>query len=377
MKAVAVRFLLLADDTIEYPVSCFTHVCRFPNYFILMSCSSGCQLLDELSRTSSAVEEYIAIRALLQSHPHVSELTKFENWHCVAQCCSVLLKCNSEKENEIVTFIRHQLTSHPVSCDRHCLCEIFHLITRLQLTDDLFVVYDALLPHCSGSKRCFLLPCITILADAVNSFGDDQSKLLLLDRIQSLRQFLPEAAVNFVGEKTTKPGPKSCEHRAYACACLKIIVAIDSKDSEWKKQQLFILSQSLVNGIETEKISNVMNRLVEVCDDDDEKLIFATKCMMKILHDLSDDAAVHDLIHRFMSSICFDHKVLMDWMMSDADTSVELLSLLVSYLKMDCSAISDQVRQVLIQLRISVQKLAQKNVFPYNADPLLRLMRDL
>lgn len=345
----------------------------------LRTASSPVSMADSLLRLSKAtspIEEYLAKQTLVKENVSLNLLLDYTGWHCLAQCCSVLIQLCAGNENDIKTWMIQNSTHPTPACHRHCDCHIFMLMSRLEVDGNLFVVYDALLPACPKSKPCFVIPCITILSAAVHPAIPRQQLTLVLERLQSLQPYLPQFAFNFVGETSDVSSHHTPQLRSYALTYLKVI-ATETTDMVWKRQQLFNLNDMISNTMRRETKPNLVNGLIEVFEDDDGKLLSATKCMMGIVRDLSDAAAAHDLLHELMRVIRNDHNVLLDWMTSDEETSVEVLTLLLAYLKWERSGMSESVRRVLVQLRGSVQRLVDGKVFPYNAEPLLRRMRDL
>ena len=336
--------------------------------------SSAPDSLLQLSAATTPVHEYLAKRSILQRNIPVTVLLEFTDWHCMAQCCSVLSNY-VENEAEIKMWLVRNITTMSIACNRHCACQIFKLISLLESDSDVFVAYDALLSVCPKNRLCFVIPCLRILDASVNSAAPHQQLIKTMERLQNLSNILPQFADNFVGQIIPTGSRYSPQLRSYVLISLKI-VASEQTDFAWKRQQLFNLNDMISNALRTDSISDLVRGLIEVFEDDDGKLILATKCMMDILLDLSDASAAHDLFNEFLKVIRYDHSVLVDWMTSD-ETSVEVLRLLMAYMKCEKSGMREPVRHLLLQVQSVVQRLTDAKMFPYNALPLLRRMRSL
>lgn len=334
-----------------------------------------------LSTATSPIQEYIAKKTLLrQENLSITSLLEYDDWHCVSQCCSVLSHLCVGNESKISSWLMNVQQNLSLTCSRHCSCQIFKLISLFSMNNNLLILYDTLLPCCPRNRHCFVIPCLTMLNSSITSSTSHEQLTQIIDRLQHLRQFLPQDKENFIGQIIpTDSSYCSPQVGFYALTCLKVI-ALEGTNMEWKRKQFFNLNDMIFNENKTDSASDLIKlvvRLVQVFEDDDGKLILATKCIMEIVWDISDcPLAAHQLFEEFLRVIRYDQSVLMDWMTSE-ETSVEMLSLLLMYVKGESSGMSDSVRHVLRELRTGVQRLAERKVFPYNVWPLLRRMRSL
>ena len=83
----------------------------------------------------------------------------------------------------------------------------------------------------------------------------------------------------------------------------------------------------------------------------------------------------------FLECVYHDHDVLLDLLVSN---ETHFLLYLLRYLKfvrrswhqfaIQCGRQTDRVMTVMIRLRIAIDRLVSKNLFPYNITPILRLL---
>ena len=137
------------------------------------------------------------------------------------------------------------------------------------------------------------------------------------------------------------------------------------------KDRLNIVSQ-LVRNKCPKFIEN--NWIVKLFIEEDEQLLSAVYCLIR----LGDNQMSHFIINAFIESIDFDSSVLLD-MLCDEQTATLLLKILLIFLKLsDISTnISINIKNVLLELRDKMQRLTAKQLFPYNVNPLMKLLNKL
>ena len=221
---------------------------------------------------------------------------------------------------------------------------------------------------------CCLVPFFSIIYSYVDSLKEASYLKQTSDDIWCLQSALPEYACNLVGEPI--PDQRcSPEVRWFILISLKLIDLTQDEKSE-NLQRIF----NFVNTIMSERKTatnecNTPKMTMKMFEEEDGKLIAATSYMARIFSDMKDEAKVHILMQEFMSIIGFDHNVLLDWLTSDEETSTELLRLLIFYLKLDSSQIHDPVKRVFAELQHRIYRLTEKKLFPFDADPLMKLLR--
>lgn len=338
-------------------------------------------LLTRLSQAQTPLQEYHAKRDILKQHVPLSEVLLFRDWHCLPQACSVLRPMlTHDADSDIRSWLVNpsHFAGNDCPSNVHCGCHTVSLMTQLPMDEKLLALFDQLMTSSSSciKKECFLTSCLLIVHKSVDSSDpSDQERKQMMQRLNRLWQLLPRIGSNFVGEVVPN-SVSSCVR--WLIVTFLTIVASDSSDESWRRQQLFNLRHMIAEAAgNSETGDNATKQIIQVFGEEDVKLISVTKIMICILRDLSESTAAQEVFQEFANAIHLDHKVLVDWMMSEEETAVQLLSLLLTYLKLPNDGISESVRMMLVQLRDSWLRLRSKGLAPYEAEPLMRLMRSL
>ncbi|XP_076053226.1 protein lines homolog [Oratosquilla oratoria] len=137
--------------------------------------------------------------------------------------------------------------------------------------------------------------------------------------------------------------------------------------------------------------ARVAEWMVKLFEDQDDWLVESMVCGLDICTGLGLRIRQHPEFHAcvnphttfmvFLDTICHDHDVLLDLLVSN-ETS--FLLYLLRYLKFirrnweeftsHCGRRLDEVMTVLIRLRYAIDRLVSKNLFPYNISPVLKLL---
>lgn len=308
------------------------------------------------------------------------QLLSWKGWHCRPQACAVirLVLTDDQKPLLVSWFVSNamQLDSYCKS-ERHCCCHTVRLMSCLQMNSQLLHVFDELLSASCTAPRtdCFLIPCIKTVYDLVTRNDLIQDIESNMQRLLRLRSSLPRNGSNFVGEADGSTFSSSV--RWFILTFVKMLAA-ETKDKSWCQAQLVYLRDMIAQtGGDSDTENLVTKQMVRVFREDDVKLISVTKSMICILREVSGMGTADEMFAELADAIHCDHSVLVDWLTSDDETAVELLSLLLTYLKLPNDGISHSVRNMLIQLRDTCVRLTAKRLIPYNSEPLLRLMRKL
>lgn len=347
-----------------------------------MSHESTSRLLIQLSTAQTPLEEYLVTQNIMKMKQCVGQLVLWKGWHCQPQATSVigpmLTGDHSDELALVVSWFNknsNQLDPHCKS-ERHCSCHTVSLLSALPMDNELLSGFDHLLSvSCVPRRECFHTACLIAMHDMMIGTNVMQDREQSMRRLLKLRTSLPRNGSNFVGEANASTSSPSV--RWFILTLLKI-VATETKDKSWCDSQLVYLRDMIaeITG-DSETKNQFTKQIIRVFGDEDVKLISVTKSMICIMRDISDVSAADDMFKELAEAIHYDHSVLVDWLTSDDETAVQLLSLLVTYLKLPNDGMSQSVRNLLIQLRETCVRLTARNLIPYNSEPLLRLMRKL
>ncbi|KAL1457534.1 hypothetical protein WDU94_007752 [Cyamophila willieti] len=130
--------------------------------------------------------------------------------------------------------------------------------------------------------------------------------------------------------------------------------------------------------------------VVQLLSDQDDALIEGMVCCMDVTVGLYRDSASPELVRvlnpsltfiQFLRTVSHDTDVLLDLLVSNETCFLLYLLRLLKYVRRNwsefvttCGRDLDDVMSVLIRLRFSIDRLVSKDLFPYNINPVLRLL---
>lgn len=131
--------------------------------------------------------------------------------------------------------------------------------------------------------------------------------------------------------------------------------------------------------------------IVQLYSDQDDALIESMVCCLDVTTGLCyNDTVVSDLSRmlnptvsfvQFLHAVSFDFDVLLDFLVSNETCFLLYLLRFLKYISrnweeffLTCAREIDETMSVLIRLRIAIERLVSKDLFPYNINPVLRLL---
>ncbi|XP_037073150.1 protein lines-like [Pollicipes pollicipes] len=127
-----------------------------------------------------------------------------------------------------------------------------------------------------------------------------------------------------------------------------------------------------------------------LCDQDDY-LVEAMVCLLDLCGGLADRVRVqpdferaidaHRSFVQFLSTVRRDHDLLLDFLISNETCFLLYLLRYLKYVRrhwdrftLACAGKLEEVMTVLIRLRMSLERLVARDLFPYNVAPILKLL---
>lgn len=182
--------------------------------------------------------------------------------------------------------------------------------------------------------------------------------------------------------------------RCYILLVLKILSIQDSDKQECYKflfNHLNLL-KSRIENIDLQNENFPIKWLIEIFITEDSELfemfnhILLLYSTTKINDHNESEFLIHKLFEHFITkSIYNDSSVILDMLLTDQETASIVLQFLIAYLRIlsfhrkqfPLLQLFSSIVQMFKELEQKIQKLNQKNLFPYNPKPLLRLLNNI
>jgi hypothetical protein len=155
-----------------------------------------------------------------------------------------------------------------------------------------------------------------------------------------------------------------------------LALAIQQQVDYTTKQDNNLLSiESIVKSkLKSSRFDKQWQWLITLFVDEDALLLSSVLIVAQILSGIHDHQAIQELMAAFFEAIHHDVNVLIDWLCSDDETATLLLRLLMYCLKIDEVTYTDDVKRTLSELNNKISSLTSKGLFPYNVNPLIKLL---
>lgn len=374
----------LISEIISLPLT--DQVKLFTNTFETLQEGKESDLLEEVAsiHASDSIDKSIEWMALKTLISHQDKLINTllsdyngNQWHCVHQYANFLLKCHeSEKSPNILENSLKSFPDFSKECPRHCSCVTIKLITVLisenLITDKL--ISDALvnyLVRIEPTKKCVSNSRLNFLTKVLDQDFGANSFIIEKFFHQNLELLMPSSVTNEL-LFSTPMNELLCNSTNVNLTFLLIkIIAISQHSPEKKLINLNLIKKAL---IDDEMI------ITKLLIEDDERLINVCYFLIKIYAE--EESACKDklisVMDIFVSKIIHnDASVLIDWLISDEETCIPLMKMLIMFLKVN--GVKDLMTESInATFRSLLDKLSgMKTSLPFNVNPLIRLLRNV
>lgn len=297
-------------------------------------------------------------------------------WHCVHQYANFLIKCHeSEKSPSILGNSLKSFPDFSKECPRHCSCVTIKLITTLisenlineKLISDTLINY---LVRIEPTKKCVSNSRLNFLTKVLDQDFGANSFIIEKFFHQNLELLVPSSVTNELLFSTPMNEPLSNSTNANLTFLLIKIIAISQHSPEKKLINLNLIKKGLIDD----------EMITKLLIEDDEKLINVCYFLIKIYAE--EGSACKDklisVMDIFISKIIHnDASVLIDWLISDEETCIPLMKMLIMFLKVN--GVKDRLTESInATFRSLLDKLTgMKTSLPFNVNPLIRLLRNV
>lgn len=358
----------------------------FTNTFKTLQEGEESDLLQEAAsiHASDSIDKYIEWMALKTLISHQDRLinTPLSNynenqWHCVHQYANFLMKCHeSEKSPNILGNSLKSFPDFSKECPRHCSCVTIKLITTLiseklineKLISDTLINY---LVRIEPTKKCVSNSRLNFLIKVLDQDFGANSFIIENFLHQNLELLVPSSVTNELLFSTPMNEPLSNSTNANLTFLLIKIIAISQHSPEKKLINLNLIKKALIDD------ETIITKLLI---EDDEKLINVCYFLIKIYAEVGNRCKekLISVMDIFISKIIHnDASVLIDWLISDEETSIPLMKMLIMFLKVN--GVKDRMTESInATFRSLLDKLTgMKTSLPFNVNPLIRLLRNV
>lgn len=348
------------------------------------------QLLQLHSTASNRHVECFSSRILVKCNQNylVCDLQK---WHCLSQYCFYHKEYygshdpSAEVMLKLYVMIERKMKSYDGEhdiCSNHCFCSVYQLLWKIEKYHPIDSKLLEGLTKIEG-KRCCMFYQLEVY-DAICSHDHlttDAQNIIwskIMTEFQSA-EFIP-----------TTPGFTSSDEKSpYDIIILRKFVLILLKIMKFKRDQDENWFRECMTRIETVVTSclNIGSEseewIIQLFLDEDCKLLSACHSMIIISSELMHDVErCHSLMQSLFVSISSrgSSELLLDWLTTDDETSINSLQLLLSYMKLHegiHDGMKDETKNVLIELNEKIVTLSSRDLFPFRAEPLLKHLRKL
>ena len=305
------------------------------------------------------------------------------NWHCSNELAAYLLQLlefNRFFLPEISEWIESAEYVATCSSMSHCLCDTLKLCKTLvenecPMTSELLSKLTELISL--DSAKCIVSTYLDLLinisdrlehVDAIESWVQNYLCAKLFN-VQVL------STVSFVHISDT-----SIFRKYILTSLLTLKTSAKRHGSEERmddvRLRLATLERSVQESLGDEAADGCP--FVKLFIEHDAMLLTSSICLQDIYVAIGLELESHKFLNSLLRAIQFDEDVLIDWLLSDQDTAVLTLELLVKYLKLagneNQPCLHDETRTVLSKLYQKLLKKIGRNLFPYNVKPLMKLL---
>ena len=351
-------------------------------------------LLQELTllHSSDGIDkgiEFLALKVLISRHEYLTVMSlqtySSEKWHCAHQWANFVKKCQDLDESFVASkFVSNEVArilieNCNVECQRHCPCASIRLVTTIlgMLVDgqEDAINFD-LIANMKLTKKCISRRRIELLIAACDydSIHFDEIRFLNL-HIKFIKE-LSSSTVNwtYVVEQErmfSTPSNEDINPDKVDADLIFLLIKIASGSKQ-------LMSQEKESKLELIKEAALITDEIIVTKmyiEDDEKLINVCLFLIKIYATVHLIAEAVNVIDNLVTKVIHsDASVLIDWLISDKETSIPLIELLITFLKIGGvkEHFTGNIKSTFGDLLV---KLTTNKSLPFNVDPLIRLLK--
>ena len=401
MEPVDKHYLLSALDNSDLLLTRLNHLMtnNFSDDLIQVLLQLNCNHSNCYVRYSSA---QVIIRCVTTGRLSLHDICNCKQWHCLGQMslflCRLLTKKPIDQCSGFEVIVKEVLSKICVLnqtteqlCEEHCLCStcdiLVDVISHSDDSDINQIIVNLLSLSRIVQKRCYIRKLINLLVFTVKQndkislsikticdFVFDKKSLFARTNLSDV---LHAFGGQYLSDKDVElDNDYKCDVVVLRQTSLLMLLTLSHQSglvcNQQQRERLNLISQFVMKTCEQFDDSDWP---IKLFIEEDEQLLTALHCLIG----LSDTETSHLLMDAFIVSIGCDSSVLLDMLCSDEQTATILLKLLLIYLKLTdiMTNVSVNVRNVLNELREKMQRLATKQLFPYNVKPLIRLLNKL
>ena len=179
------------------------------------------------------------------------------------------------------------------------------------------------------------------------------------------------------------------------CYILLVLKILSIQDSDKQECYRFLfnhlnLLKSRIENIDLQNENFPIKWLIEIFITEDSELFEMFNHILLLysttkINNNESEFLIHKLFEHFITkSIYNDSSVILDMLLTDQETASNVLQFLIAYLrilsfhrKQFPLQLFSSIVQMFKELEQKIQKLNEKNLFPYNPKPLLRLLNNI
>ena len=364
-------------------------ICNSNNILIRIHCNH----FDDYVRYVSGK---VIVNYLIEGKLNFQTLCDSQYWHCLPQFCQFLNRVPNRIPigdclgyDSIINVLLNKLSDDKY-CDDHCICNICETMVQiicLTTEENVDQLLLRLIGLISKQKRCFIYKLIELMIYIIKESDENCSSIQTISIWVFQQNFFSEV-INISDQFYGFGGKYLSDHEVMDCdydcdvvllrESVLLFLMISSSESFMKSNSDSVIKERFK--YVTEFVRNKCPKfdtndwIIKLFIEEDEQLLSAIYCLVR----LGDNQLSHFIMNAFIESIDCDSSVLLD-MLCDEQTATLLLKLLLIFLKLNdiSNNISISVKNVLLELRHKMQRLTEKQLFPYNVKPLMRLLNKL